>query len=157
MCLLWCKAMWCGENLYVRINTYTSALVHRCTGALVHRWTGSALDKMASLDLPLRNRNTLPLPTKRRLLMTTEEGMQNLHSVHLRAISQFYFIPSNALQKKIFWLIRHRRLLFWTRIRNQKCANNDLEQYSTRWKKVGGRSPFIVLFKCWEKMARLVI
>ena len=34
--------------------------------------------------------------------MTIEEGTQNSHSVHLRAISQFYFIPSNALQKKIF-------------------------------------------------------
>ena len=34
--------------------------------------------------------------------MTIEEGMQNLHSARLRAISQFYFIPSNALQKKIF-------------------------------------------------------
>ena len=36
-------------------------------------------------------------------------------------------------------------------IRNKKRANNDLELYSTRWKKGGGRSPFIVLFKCWGK------
>ena len=137
------------------VHWCTGALVHRCTSAPVH-WCCSALDKMASLDLSLRNWNTLPLPTKRRLLMTFEEGKQNLHSVHLRAISQFYFIPSNALQKKFFWLAWHRRLLFWTPIRNKKRANNDLELYSTRWKKVGGRSPFIVLFKCWKKMARLV-
>jgi len=34
--------------------------------------------------------------------MTIEEGTQNLHSVHLRAISQFHLIPSNALQEKDF-------------------------------------------------------
>ena len=64
--------------------------------------------------------------------MTIEEGTQNLHSVHLRAISQFYLKPSNALQTKILGLTQHQRLLFWMPIRNQKRANNDLEQYSTR-------------------------
>ena len=101
---------WCTDAL---VHWYTGALVHWCASAPVH-WCRSALDKMASLDLSLRNWNTLPLPTKRRLLTTIEERTQNSHTVHVRAISQFYLMPSNALQKKIFWLTWHRRLLFWT-------------------------------------------